>query len=377
MDRVKRFYALDSFRGVCALAVVVYHLHIVGSITEWAFFSNADLFVEFFFVLSGFVITHAYGLERHLDFRKFFILRTFRLVPLHVFLLGTFIIFEFLKLLASRKGFVFNKEPFTGMYSPSQILPNLFLIQAWTPLTENLSFNYPSWSISIEYYMYILFAGVSFFCFNRRHLVWIVISTCAFLLIYNHSGILTEFAYKGLSCFFAGAMSYSIFERVRRSFQPTFATASLLEIVALVMIVMTLNSDLNQKAIISSILFCCVIMLFAFDAGVISRLLQTNAFTFLGRLSYSIYLTHIIVLSLLILMFLVLEKKTGLALAPMIGDIRYIDSGNGILNNLLVALVLLSVVAVSYFTYSFIEVNGQKVGRYLINAKQKKIPAPT
>jgi peptidoglycan/LPS O-acetylase OafA/YrhL len=377
MDRVKRFYALDSFRGVCALAVVVYHLHIVGSITELTFFSNADLFVEFFFVLSGFVITHAYGSERHLDFRKFFILRTFRLVPLHVFLLGAFIIFEFLKLLASRKGFVFNKEPFTGMYSPSQIVPNLLLVQAWTPLTENLSFNYPSWSISIEYYMYILFAGVSFFCFNRRHLVWIVISTGAFLLLYYNSGVLTAFAYKGLSCFFAGALSYSIFEKIRRSVQPNFAIASLLEVVALVMIVMTLNSDLTQKAIIASVLFCCVITLFAFDAGVISRLLQTTVFTFLGRLSYSIYLTHIIVLSLLILMFLVLEKKTGLALAPMVGDVRYIDSGNSILNNLLVALVLLSVVAISYFTYSIIEVNGQKVGRYLINAKQKKLPAAT
>jgi peptidoglycan/LPS O-acetylase OafA/YrhL len=61
----------------------------------------------------------------------------------------------------------------------------------------------------------------------------------------------------------------------------------------------------------------------------------------------------------------------------MIGDIRYLDSGNRILNNVLVALVLVSVVAISYVTYSVIEVNGQKVGRYLINAKQKKIPAAT
>jgi hypothetical protein len=75
-------------------------------------------------------------------------------------------------------------------------------------------------------------------------------------------------------------------------------------------------------------------------------------------------------------MFLVLENKTGLALAPMIGDVRRIDSGNSILNNVLVALVLLSVVAISYFTYSIIEVNGQKVGLYLINAKQKKYPRP-
>jgi len=376
MARGKRFYALDSFRGVCALAVVLYHLHVVGSVTELTFFANADLFVEFFFVLSGFVITHAYGSVRDLDFRTFFILRTFRLVPLHLALLAVFVVFEFVKLLASHKGFVFNKQPFTAEYSPSQILPNFLLIQAWTHFTENLSFNYPSWSISIEYYMYLIFAGVSIFYFAHRKFAWFGISLGAFLLLYNNSGVLTDFAYKGLSCFFAGALAYSVFDAISKKLQPSFVVASVLEVLSLCLIVATLSADLADKAIVSSVLFCCVIVLYAFDAGIISSLLKTNVFTVLGRLSYSIYLTHVIILSGLTLAFLAMEKKTGLPLAPMVRGSRYIDSGNVMMNNLIVVLVLLSVVAISYVTYALIEVNGQKAGRYLIKSRPQNISLP-
>ena len=368
----QRFHALDSLRGICALAVVLYHLHVVGSLTELAFFRSADLFVDFFFVLSGFVITHAYGGRRDLDLRRFFILRTFRLAPLHVCLLGVFIVFEFVKWGAAQQGVNFNKEPFTGMYAPSQIVPNLLLIQAWTPWTENMSFNYPSWSISIEYYMYLIFAAVVLCCSKRRALVWAGVVGSAVGLLYGETGPLTALAYKGLACFFAGALCHKAFEALRQRVQPGFGVASLLEILAGCLIVWTLSSDWTQKTVLASGLFCLTVMLYAFDAGAVSHLLKTRVFEVLGRLSYSIYLTHVIILSVLILLFMVLEKKTGLTLAPVFGDFRYIDSGNRVLNNLIVVLVLLAVIGISFITYHMIEVNGQKLGRRLLG---QRLPA--
>ena len=91
----QRFEALDAFRGLAALSIVVCHMHFVGSLTELEFFRRSPIFVEFFFVLSGFVLTHGYGFNENLKFSVFMKARFFRLYPLHLFM---FIIFIFLEL---------------------------------------------------------------------------------------------------------------------------------------------------------------------------------------------------------------------------------------------------------------------------------------
>ncbi len=57
---MERFETLDSLRGICAIFVVFFHMNIVGAFTELSFFRNSSIFVEFFFVLSGFVLAHSY-----------------------------------------------------------------------------------------------------------------------------------------------------------------------------------------------------------------------------------------------------------------------------------------------------------------------------
>ncbi|MNH03901.1 Acyltransferase family protein [compost metagenome] len=175
MSAEKRFHSLDSFRGLFAVAVVLYHLRVSGSFTEWAFFRHSEVFVAFFFVLSGFVLTHAYGNKAHLNFRKFFISRTFRLLPLHLFMLGVFILLECGRYIAYHKGMAFNNAPFSEKFAPGEILPNALLLQSWTHLTNPLSFNYPSWSISIEYYTYMLFALILSIAGGVRQWLWAVI----------------------------------------------------------------------------------------------------------------------------------------------------------------------------------------------------------
>jgi peptidoglycan/LPS O-acetylase OafA/YrhL len=54
-----RFHVLDGMRGIAALAVMLFHYHSFG--VHSRFFSNTFTAVDFFFVLSGFVLSHAYG----------------------------------------------------------------------------------------------------------------------------------------------------------------------------------------------------------------------------------------------------------------------------------------------------------------------------
>jgi peptidoglycan/LPS O-acetylase OafA/YrhL len=84
---MKRFTTLDMLRGVAAIGVMLYHL---GDYKfPVALFPHGYLAVDFFFVLSGFVVGHAYEakLRRGLSLAEFFIIRMIRLYPLAV--LGT------------------------------------------------------------------------------------------------------------------------------------------------------------------------------------------------------------------------------------------------------------------------------------------------
>ena len=61
MKTTVRFEVLDAWRGIAALLVAVYHFQTMHHAAFLPFVRNSYLFVDFFFVVSGFVIAHAYA----------------------------------------------------------------------------------------------------------------------------------------------------------------------------------------------------------------------------------------------------------------------------------------------------------------------------
>ena len=80
----RRYETLDALRGLAALAVVVFHLGQVRLAPDLV--PHGYLAVDFFFVLSGFVVAHAYeeALRGSLSFRSFALRRAIRLYPLAI-----------------------------------------------------------------------------------------------------------------------------------------------------------------------------------------------------------------------------------------------------------------------------------------------------
>ncbi|MCG6539333.1 acyltransferase [Pseudomonas sp. KSR10] len=372
---MKRFVALDSFRGVCAVAVVLFHTQILLSFSELSFFRHADLFVEFFFVLSGFVMFHAYG-TREFDppmLKRFVISRTFRLYPLHLLMLVVFIGLEFGKLWAEHHGFSFNDPAFSGKTAPSEILPNALLLQSWISNFNSLSFNTPAWSISIEYYLYMLL-GLVMLCAPRYCGQILALATLvSFAALYVELDVIKPFIWRGASCFFAGALTYRLYRRL----EPAISRLddrlffSVLELLCLLLVYRTLTHEAPHQGIIASLLFCLVVLVFAHERGAVSQLLQRRGFARLGELSFSIYLTHAAVIFAFTSAAVVLSKLTGADYTVILHQpdsdqiMRYISSGSLLIDDLLTLLELAMVLAVSTLTYHYVELKGIEVGRRL------------
>lgn len=146
--------ALTSLRYLAALWVVVFHFRpyagpeAVGVPVLY----HGYLAVDFFFILSGFVLAHVYRTslrEGTYSHRSFVIKRLARVYPMHIVTLAFFVA---LALLAPVIGLQLDSAE---KYDMSQILPQVLLVHAWAGSGE--TFNYPSWSISAEFLAYLSF----------------------------------------------------------------------------------------------------------------------------------------------------------------------------------------------------------------------------
>lgn len=369
---MKRYTVLDSFRGICALCVALHHLNVTGSITEWSIFRNSTYMVEFFFILSGFVLTHSY---LHREFNKvtlvnFFISRSFRLFPLHILLLLVFLLFEFGKLLAQKHGFYFNKPAFTELSAPSEFIPNLLLLQSWIPSAESLSFNYPSWSISVEYYLYIIFGGILFFSNNKKKIAiaaFALLSLWGFYSLLSHEQFLKDDAFRGISCFFFGSLVYLLHSKIA-NISLKKHVASVLELTIVLICFFFMVSTVDNKGVIVSLLFGLAIIIFSYESGVLSSILKGTLFQRVGHHSFSIYMTHAAIIFMMVSGAMVLSKILGVELSysqpnPYGNPIRYITLGNTLFNNILVFCTLGVILIVSRLSFDYIEKKSIQYGK--------------
>jgi peptidoglycan/LPS O-acetylase OafA/YrhL len=315
-------------------------------------------------------------MKPNLSFKSFVVSRVFRLYPLHLVMLAFFILFETARWLAWKNGFNLNNVPFTGTFALKEILPNLLLVQAWTTYTETMSFNYPSWTISIEFYIYMLFGALCMLSMRNRFLLFASVSVVAFILIFSENEPLVDRAMLGLSCFFAGNITYVVYLLIRDKgpLKPWLMTV--LECAMMYATYWIVMNDFEYRSPIGSLAFCALVLLFAFEGGLVSTLLKTGVFMLLGKLSYSIYMTHAAVIFLLSTVFIIGQKVTGLALAPMIAGQRFMDTGSMFGNNLFVVGVTVLTVVVAGFAHKYIELKGYEMGkRFLGKSSAAKAPA--
>jgi peptidoglycan/LPS O-acetylase OafA/YrhL len=358
------------------MIVVVYHFTAKSHLLFLPFFRNGWIFVDFFFVLSGFVITHAY--QHHLQSRRellaFAIRRFGRIWPLHVAILVAFLLTESLKLLLTARGFSADHAPFTGEMSIPALVANIFLVQSMGVLPA-ASWNVPSWSISVEYWTYIVF-GIAVLATAKaeRPRVWsalllagIFIFSLVILIVYAKTleTIATFGFFRCLLGFIGGHFAYQLWRRL-----PTLRSSTTIELMTVLLVSLFAIYLANGLfAFLAPVVFGGAVVVFAHERGALSRLLRGRFFVMLGGLSYSIYMTHWFLHDAFRKVLNVAEQKAGIAFSvPMqltvsrkLVTTPILVWGGPFFSDLLLVLFLALVIGVSALTFRFIEKPGQRI----------------
>jgi peptidoglycan/LPS O-acetylase OafA/YrhL len=359
-SKTDRFEALDGWRGICACLVALLHFHGYSPIYSSALVRNSYLFVDFFFVLSGFVIAYTYStrLDSGPQVKRFLILRLGRLYPLHLFVLFCLVALETLRLFATGEGF-------KGEHSPTALLSNLLLLHSLN-IHDGLTWNGPSWSISTELWAYVTFALVSAWMGMRN---WMLIATAVAaplaLFYLSKSGMDTTFDYGFIRCLFGFSLGVACFRlhaaRPASLQSPGNTLMTVLEVCIVAAVIAYVSAaGTSTMSFMAPFVFAVAVLIFAIEGGLVSRLFRWRLLKWLGTLSYSIYLTHYLVLAVVPPVVKRLAGQDLWTAMPLPGGQFVMAFGrNNIEGTLLYALVLAATLALSAFTYRWVETPGR------------------
>ncbi|NKJ43261.1 acyltransferase [Novosphingobium sp. SG720] len=376
MAQKHRYEALDSLRGIAALSVAVFHLQVGSHIYFFTLTRHAYMFVDFFFVLSGFVISHAYAnrLATFDDLIPFTIRRFGRIYPLHVVMLAAFVAFELLVLVVSHHApGALPRPPFSEDRTPMAVLVNLLLLNG-VGIYEGSTWNGPSWSISAEFFTYLIFAVTVILARRRLPLVALLYVVAAGLSLYLLAPkFLATSSQFGLErCvygFFAGHLVWCLRDR------PLPIKGTLAEALAIALVLgFVYLAEVGPLQLLAPLVFGIAILVFARQDGQVSQALLRPFPRKLGDLSYSIYMVHFfgafITNNVLRAAGKVLHMPTTLPGT----DLALV--GNAWVMDAITVVYLMAVVLVASQTYRFVEMPGMNwFGERARQATRRKTPA--
>lgn len=293
---------LTSTRFFAALSIVIFHFIYEQPWVKLdeGVWGRLYLGVDFFFILSGFILTHAYitSIEKGTFSPLDFIVKRFaRIYPVHLITLlmsAGVSMFTIIKW-----GVVFD-----GGDTPACFLRNLFMLNAWGLSAQSLCFNDPSWSISAEWFAYLLFPILAGFALKWKGLRTLIVATLLMLGLYGLYGcimgapltnatkfgiirILPDFTI-GIGLYLTGRI-YSL-KCVGSIFSGTLFAALILSLA------------MNASDIVAVFFFAAIIYVIAEQARQEKKsLLGNKHLVYWGEASYSIYMLHYVFYEMILL----------------------------------------------------------------------------
>ena len=270
--------------------------------------------VDFFFILSGFILCHVYAQNfknsvNENSFKKFTIARFARVYPLHLFslLLTTFFLF-LLHQWGANVSPVLDVE--NSFYS---FITNLFLLQSMN-LHKWFTYTHASWSISTEWWMYMLFPFLvaPFMRLSKfGRLVIFALCIAGYLLIgYILAPLVTvpdalsflrsnealpfslnvSYQYGFFRCLFGFVIGMTVYFGYKENWAEQFFASGYTFLLLLLGLILCLHFGVLD--VFTVLLFPFILLSAAYGNQNMNAILSTKPLQRLGDWSFSIYLLH-------------------------------------------------------------------------------------
>jgi peptidoglycan/LPS O-acetylase OafA/YrhL len=309
--------ALTPLRFPAALGVFLAHACMVLRGDDGPLFpiwlNHVAIGVQFFFVLSGFILTYNYLDElRHPTRRavwNFYVARWARTYPVHLLTCALLLPLTYRYLVAHAFG-----RPTTV------VAVHVFLGQAFLPeeSPKGNALNPPSWSLSAEWFFYLLLPllipALTSGSLRRRCAVVLVALTPWAVAVAGAAGVFalptwfSPYRYPPVRLvdFVTGVLLGIAWHRRHGSTVPatkSFARATLVEIGALFLLAAWVLAYIRATPEVSASVaarwsgvylppLALLVWVLARGAGLVSRVLMSGPLTYLGEISYAFYMFH-------------------------------------------------------------------------------------
>lgn len=288
--------ALTGLRALAALWVVLFHIGLAWPVAvplqSYAFYRRGYLGVDLFFVLSGFVLFYNYGDRVVLgastlrQYGAFLWRRLARIYPIHIATMVAWMIAASLH------------PEIPVDWDPFGVLCNVLMVHSWGWLPE-WQLNAPSWSISAEWFAYLAFPLLVWAARVRSALGALYGALAAYLLFgVAVGGWLAVPDLEGASAFeftlerigfqFVAGMLLCVAHQ-HLSASRAFYGLDLLALAAIVGLI-----ELGASDFVVVPMFGLLVLALASGRGVLTAALSTRVLRFWGRVSYSLYMTHVL-----------------------------------------------------------------------------------
>jgi len=257
--------------------------------------------VDLFFVLSGFIIHKAYHerLNSGRQIYSFMRNRFARLYPLHFAMLLVFVAIELLRQGSASLGVQRSNE--ANAPTIWVFIQHIFMVQAIPPFSNIHSFNNPSWSIGVEFYVYLLFAITVMLAGKRTPWFCLIAFLTALALIAIDLFPNASWFLRGLGGFALG----TLVSKICKTFDYKAASGRgvnrwISELILAFIFFVTLNASwLGSRAagimimmLTAAYVFSVIFRDTSTTLGPAARVMQHRHMVWLGTLSFTYYLTH-------------------------------------------------------------------------------------